>query len=94
MTLFLEYLFSGLLWRGALIAVQIAVVSFVAALVLGLVLALMRESSLAWLRYPANFYVWFMRGTPLLLQLVFLYTVLPEVGLPLGSVRRPCSASP
>ncbi len=87
MSSFLEYLFSGLLWRGALIAVQIAVVSFAAALVLGLVLALMRESKVRWLRYPANFYVWFMRGTPLLLQLVFLYTVLPEVGLPLGSVE-------
>jgi len=85
--LFLQYLFSSFLWQGALIAVQIAVVAFVAALLLGLLLALMRESRHAWLRYPANFYVWFMRGTPLLLQLVFLYTVLPEVGLPLGSVE-------
>jgi len=85
-SLFFEYLFSGLLWRGALIAVEIAVVSFAAALVLGTLLALMRESKHRWLRYPANFYVWFMRGTPLLLQLVFLYTVLPEVGLPLGSI--------
>jgi polar amino acid transport system permease protein len=85
--LFLQYLFSSFMWKGAAIAVQIAVVSFAAALLLGLLLALMRESRLPWLRYPANFYVWFMRGTPLLLQLVFLYTVLPEVGLPLGSVE-------
>ena len=84
--LFLQYLSSSYLWQGAWIAVQIAVVSFVAALLLGLLLALMRESRHAWLRYPANFYVWFMRGTPLLLQLLFLYNVLPEMGLTLGSI--------
>ncbi len=86
MSLFFDYLFSELLWRGAAIAVEIAVVSFAVALLLGLVLALMRESRHAWMRYPADVYVWLMRGTPLLLQLIFLYTVLPEVGLPLGSV--------
>jgi polar amino acid transport system permease protein len=92
--LFLQYLFSSFMWQGALIAVQIAVVAFVAALLLGLLLALMRESRHAWLRYPANFYVWFMRGTPLLLQLVFLYTVLPRWACRSAPSRRPCSASP
>jgi polar amino acid transport system permease protein len=84
--LFLQYLFSSFMWQGALIAVQIAVVAFVAALLLGLLLALMRESRHAWLRYPANFYVWFMRGTPLLLQLVFLYTCCR--GGPAARLRR------
>ena len=86
MSLFLEYVRSGVLWRGAAIAVEVAVVAMAGALVLGLLLALMRESRSRWLRYPSNFYVWLMRGTPLLLQLVFLYAVLPEVGLTLPSI--------
>jgi polar amino acid transport system permease protein len=83
---FWYYLRLPALWEGAWVAVQIAALAMVGALVLGLVLALMRESRHAWLRWPATFYVWFMRGTPLLLQLVFFYTMFPAIGLPLSSV--------
>lgn len=83
---FLEYLVDPFLWRGLLVAIQITAVSMSLALVLGLVLALMRESRHAVLRVPAAFYIWLMRGTPLLLQLVFLYTALPTMGIRLGPV--------
>jgi polar amino acid transport system permease protein len=82
---FWYYLRLPALWEGAWVAVQIAALAMFGALVLGLVLALMRESRHAWLRWPATFYVWFMRGTPLLLQLVFFYVMFPAVGLPLSS---------
>ena len=85
MTDFWYYLRLPALWEGAWVAVQIAFLAMVGALALGLLLALMRESKHTWLRWPAAFYVWFMRGTPLLLQLVFFYVMFPAIGLPLSS---------
>ena len=86
MAQFLQYLGDPFLWRGLLVAIEITVVSMALALVFGLMLALMRESRHAALRVPAAFYTWLMRGTPLLLQLVFLYTALPTAGIRLGPV--------
>ena len=86
MTKFLDYLVDPFLWRGLVVAIQITAVSMGLALILGLGLALMRESRHAAIRLPAAFYTWLMRGTPLLLQLVFLYTALPSMGLSLGPV--------
>ena len=82
---FLHYLTSHFLLEGALLAIEIAVVSMVVGLVLGLGLALLRLSRHAVLCGPAWCYIWFIRGTPLLLQLVFIYDVLPAVGIKLDT---------
>jgi polar amino acid transport system permease protein len=73
------------LLRGALLAIEIAVLALAGGLVLGLCLAVMRLSRWKVARAVAWTYVWFMRGTPLLLQLVFLYDGLPAVGIRLDS---------
>jgi len=70
---------------GAVLALKIAAVSMVFGLALGLGLALMRLSRHATLSGPAWCYIWFIRGTPLLLQLVFIYDVLPAVGIKLDT---------
>src|ERR1700716_1295740 len=57
----------------------------VGGVMLGLVLALMRLSTLPPIRGTAWLYIWFIRGTPLILQLVFLYDALPVVGIKLDS---------
>lgn len=62
-------------------------ISMVAALLLGLGLALMRESRFAVVRIPAAAYVWIMRGTPLLLQLIYIYNVLPSLGITLTTFQ-------
>src|SRR5258705_6737876 len=82
---FLSYVVSPFLLRGALLAIEISVLAMAFGLVLGLGLALMRLSRHAWVRGPAWCYIWFMRGTPLLLQLVFVYGVLPAIGIKLGT---------
>jgi len=74
------------LWQGLWVAIEIAAAAMVLALVLGLLLALMRESQHRAVRWPAAFYVWFMRGTPLLLQLVFFYVMFPQIGIQLDPV--------
>ena len=81
-----EYLFSPFLLRGALIAVEIAALAMVIGLVMGLGIALMRLSGNRVLSGAAWFYVWFVRGTPLLLQLVFIYDALPAIGITLDNV--------
>ena len=64
---FLHYVSSRFLLEGAVLAIEIAVVSMVLGLVLGLALALLRLSRHTALRGPAWCYIWFVRGTPLLL---------------------------
>lgn len=59
----------------------------VVALILGLGLALMRESRFVAIRVPAAAYIWVMRGTPLLLQLIYIYNVLPSLGLTLTTLQ-------
>src|SRR5712672_3089175 len=82
---FLSYVVSSFLLRGALLAIEISVLAMAFGLVLGLGLALMRLSRHAALRGPAWCYIWFVRGTPLLLQLVFIYDVLPAIGIKLDT---------
>jgi polar amino acid transport system permease protein len=81
----LTYVSSSFLLDGALTAIEIAALAMVGGTILGLVLALMRLSALAPVNGAAWFYIWFMRGTPLILQLVFLYDALPLVGIKLDS---------
>jgi polar amino acid transport system permease protein len=81
----LGYIVSPFLLQGALLAIEIAALAMVAGLLLGLGLALLRLSRHRAVRGAAWFYIWFVRGTPLLLQLVFIYDVLPAVGITLNT---------
>jgi polar amino acid transport system permease protein len=47
---------------------------------------MMRMSDRRWVRLPASGYVWFFRGTPVLVQLIIIYTGLPQLGIQLGVV--------
>ena len=51
------------------------------ALPIGVVFAIARLSSLRFLNYLMQFYIWVFRGTPLLLQLLFIYYGLGIVGI-------------
>jgi len=82
---FFTYATSGFLWNGALLAVEITVCAMACGLMLGLGLALMRLSRVALVRGIAGFYIFVIRGTPQLLQLVFIFDALPFIGLRLDS---------
>ena len=83
---FFGFLASPFLLSGALLTLQIASAALFLGLFLGLLLAVMRLSGNWLLSTFAQVYIWFMRGTPLLLQLVFLFDVLPSVGIKLTPV--------
>lgn len=76
-----------LLLRGALLTVQISVVSMALAILLGLPIAVARLFGPAPLRVLAALYVEFFRGIPVLLLLFFLYYGLPTLGLKLGAMQ-------
>ena len=63
--------------EGARTTLLLTLVSGAIGLVLGLTAALARTSRLAWARHAASFYIWLIRGTPLLVQILFVYFALP-----------------
>src|SRR4051794_1601217 len=83
---FLHYLWSPYLMKGAGISLALAVSAMLLGLVCGLIAALMRMSPRRVIHGPASFYVWVMRGTPVLVQLIIIYTGLPQLGVSLGVV--------
>jgi polar amino acid transport system permease protein len=66
---------------GLVLTITISVVAMILAIITGLALALMRRSRIAAVRWVAGVYIWAIRGTPLLVQLVLIYTGFAAVGL-------------
>ncbi|MFD5601247.1 amino acid ABC transporter permease [Leucobacter sp. NPDC058333] len=60
--------------NGLALTVVISVIAMALALILGLLIALMGRSRFVPLRILASLYIWIIRGTPLLVQLVIIYT--------------------
>jgi polar amino acid transport system permease protein len=75
------YVFSGNFARGALITLALTMLSQTIGIVLGLIVALARTSRWRAVRGVAGFYIWFLRGTPVLLQLIFVFAALPQFGV-------------
>lgn len=69
------------LLAGLVVTVQATFFGIGLALVLGLVLAMLRRQRNPWVSWPAVFVIEFVRGTPLLVQLYFLFFVLPRFGI-------------
>lgn len=65
------------LWHATQITIFLTVVSMAVALLIGLLLALARISPSRALRLPATVFVELIRGTPLILQLFYIFYVLP-----------------
>ncbi len=73
------------LWR----TIELTVLSMTIGIVLGVLLAILRLSPNPVLSYSAWFYIWFFRGTPLLVQIIFwfnLAALYPDIsiGIPFG----------
>lgn len=75
------------LLQGSGVSLQVFLITFVLAVPLGLALALIRISRFAVLSTLVNGYIWLMRGTPLMLQMLFIYFALPFI--PVIGVRLP-----
>ncbi|MEV7975154.1 ectoine/hydroxyectoine ABC transporter permease subunit EhuD [Streptomyces sp. NPDC086519] len=68
-------------WDGLLVTLQALVLGSLISFSLGLVWALLIRTPTRWVRWPVGVVTEFVRNTPLLVQLFFLFYVLPEWGL-------------
>ena len=75
----------GPLLGGLLITVELTFVVITLSLVCALGVALAGMSRIAPLRWVVKAYIEVIRGTPLLLQLIYVYYVLPEIGIRLDA---------
>lgn len=75
------------LLQGSAVTLQVFLITLVLAVPLGLGLALLRISRFGILSGLVNGYIWLMRGTPLMLQMLFIYFALPFI--PVIGVRLP-----
>jgi len=84
---FLGYLTNGFLLQGVLITLGMTLATVIGGIVLGVTVAFLRMAANPVLRNAARFYIWVFRGTPLLIQLVIIYTGLPQMGIRLGVIE-------
>lgn len=79
----MSYLFEILpsLLSGASMTLQVFALVLIFSIPLGVLIAFALQVHWKLLHYLINIYIWIMRGTPLLLQLIFIYYVLPSIGI-------------
>ncbi|HJF65330.1 MAG TPA: amino acid ABC transporter permease, partial [Slackia equolifaciens] len=73
--------FTSILIPGLTATIPLAVISFAIALVIATATALVQFAGVPVLKQLARFYIWVMRGTPLLVQLYVVFYGLPDLGV-------------
>jgi len=86
MSLFVHYLSLPYLIEGIWFTLAVTALGLAGGLILGLVLAAMQLSRFWMLAAFARGYTVIFRGTPLILQMVFAYDALPQIGLKLSAI--------
>jgi polar amino acid transport system permease protein len=84
-----EFLFNPAIMTGLVFALWMMVVTMVIGVAIGTLLAVMRTSRSAVVSQAAWAYIWFFRGTPLLVQIIFWFNIAAlfpqlELGIPFG----------
>lgn len=79
--------FLPILLQGAVVTVQVTVLSFLLSSVLGLALALMKLSPVRAVSWTGAVIVNVIRGLPIIVQLFYIYFVLPEFGVQLTAFQ-------
>ena len=69
------------LLNGASMTLQVFALVLIFSIPLGIIIAFALQVHWKPLHYLIDLYIWIMRGTPLLLQLIFIYYVLPSIGI-------------
>ncbi|SMB93058.1 amino acid ABC transporter permease [Deinococcus hopiensis] len=70
---------ADLFVEGARMTLQLTLVSGAIGLLIGMVVGIMRTSAVWAVRAPASAFIWLIRGTPLLVQILFVYNALPPL---------------
>jgi polar amino acid transport system permease protein len=75
-----------ILAKASLVTIQATIIGFVLAAIIGLILAILRMSRSPWVSLPTAGFIEFIRSTPLLIQIFFLFFVFPEIGINLSAM--------
>ena len=78
--------FWRILLPGIKVTLPLTFFSFALAFVISVVVALIQYADVKILKQICRFYIWFIRGTPLLVQLYVVYYGLPQIGIMLDPV--------
>ena len=73
--------FLKILIPGIKVTIPLTVISFTLSLIIGTIVALVQFADIKVLKTLARFYIWVIRGTPLLIQLFVVFYGLPSVGI-------------
>lgn len=84
---FISYLFSVSFLMGAVNTLWLTIAAQVLAVLLGFVLELLRRTDNRVLIRFESFYIWLFRGVPVLVQLIFVYSALPQLGIRFSSFQ-------
>jgi polar amino acid transport system permease protein len=79
-----EYIFDARILHGLRVTIELTVIAMAIGIFLGVLLAVMRLSPNWLVSGASSFYIWFFRGTPVLVQLLFWYNIAalyPKIGL-------------
>ena len=79
--------FLPILLKGAVVTIEITFCSFILSTLLGLLLALMRVSSNKLASNAASTFINVIRGLPIIVQLFYIYFVLPDLGVRLSAFQ-------
>lgn len=77
--------YMPMLMKAMVITIELALISGVIGLIIGLFLGLAKLSKNPFFRYFAKAYIWAIRATPLLVQLFIIYYGLPQFGIDMPS---------
>ena len=77
--------FPKLLGYGVRVTVPLTILSFLLALLISIIVALIQYANVRVLRQICRFYIWIVRGTPLLVQLYLVFYGLPSIGIVLDA---------
>lgn len=73
--------FGEILTQGVFVTIPLTIISFIFAMIIALITALVQVANIKVLKQVARFYVWIIRGTPLLVQLFVVFFGLPSLGI-------------
>ena len=73
--------FTKILVPGLTVTIPLTVIAFALAMVIAVVVALIQFANVKILKQICRFYIWIIRGTPLLVQLYVIFFGLPNLGI-------------
>jgi L-cystine transport system permease protein len=78
--------FPKILMAGIKVTIPLTIVSFIFALIISVIVAMIQYAEVPILKNICRFYIWLIRGTPMLVQLYVVFYGLPSVGVVLDPI--------